>query len=327
MASTPTQDTNFLKALKADPAFLNATKTWVTAVLGTTPTPPPPPPPSPPPTSNAWPSLTSTGPAGINRTTFTPWPYSNQLGAADYSKFPTDSNDYHLIEGFDLTGAGIIYLAANTDHWRFRGCLHLGGGFRMEDPVNDVIFEYCEFGSTHPKTSVVSQTQGVDEPLVLWAGHRVEVSHCQLYHFGTAINNPWDNCNIHDCLIFNPRDPGTGSTADHTDGIILQNGSQGLIVHNCNIDNRLGQTDCIALFGNSVQSNVRITNNLMAGGGYCLYTGTPQNGVYDGNRFSTKYAANAGGFGPYTGDPTVNGSIWTNNKYIDPTGTIDGNNV
>jgi len=296
-------------------------------------------------TASSWPNLSTTGPAGIGRTTFTPWPFGGSLGTGDYSKFPTDANGMHLVEGYDFTHSniGTLAVAAGSKNWRFRGCLFLNTQLTVIDaggtPAANTLIEYCEFGTTDvAKTAVAHHSGGIDKPLILYNGHIGEISHCQFYHFASAILDPWDTWNIHDNYIFNPRDAGTGSTGDHTDCIILLSGSQNLTVNHNNIDNRLGQTDCIALFnnpGSGVHKNVRITNNMMAGGGFCMYggaanppdTGHVNGGIFTGNRFSTKYAANAGGFGPYTADPRSNGGTnitWSDNRFIDPTGTVDG---
>jgi hypothetical protein len=67
----------------------------------------------------------------------------------------------------------------------------------------------------------------------------------------------------------------------------------------------LSQTDAISLFEDfGVEANKLIKDNLVAGGGYSIYAGAQTGGPHSynirviGNRFSRRYYANGGQFGP-----------------------------
>jgi hypothetical protein len=102
-----------------------------------------------------------------------------------------------------------------------------------------------------------------------------------------------------------------------------------LIQHNT-VLNPNGQTDCIALFQDNAPpaiANKTITNNLLAGGGYCIYggqSGTEYAGlpatdiVVTNNKISTMYYANGGAFGPATAfSPGNSGNKWSGNVWYD----------
>ncbi len=117
-------------------------------------------------------------------------------------------------------------------------------------------------------------------------------------------------------------DPGF-IVGDHTNGIMSNGGNTGrlTITHNTVLINR-GQTDAIGLFEDfGVQQNRRITNNLLAGGGYAIYAGQKRGGpptsdiVISGNQISTMYYARGGYYGCaahfYTGGSD---NIWSGNR-------------
>ena len=113
-------------------------------------------------------------------------------------------------------------------------------------------------------------------------------------------------------------------TADHTNGIMSNGGGTALLTINHNtVFNDRGQTDAVALFEDfGVQTNRRVTNNLLAGGGYSLYGGQKAGGpassniVISGNRFGTGYFAQAGQYGPVTQfDSSGSGNVWSGNVW------------
>jgi hypothetical protein len=100
-------------------------------------------------------------------------------------------------------------------------------------------------------------------------------------------------------------DPGF-IAGDHTNGVMSNGGSVPLtITHNTVFNNRT-QTDAIALFEDfSAQANRTVTNNLLAGGGYCIYGGNTKtsngptsNIVITGNVIATNYFPKGGANGP-----------------------------
>jgi hypothetical protein len=112
---------------------------------------------------------------------------------------------------------------------------------------------------------------------------------------------------------------------DHVNGIVSDAGVAGglTITHNT-VFNPAGQTDAIALFEDfGAQFDVRITDNLLAGGGYTIYGGanadrwTPSNIVITGNRFARTYYLKGGFYGPAAAVATSgqNGDIWSGNVW------------
>jgi hypothetical protein len=103
---------------------------------------------------------------------------------------------------------------------------------------------------------------------------------------------------------------------DHFDGFQSDGGLNSVINHNT-IRNPCGQTSAVLLCGTSQTcTNLRITNNLVAGGGYSIYCSQPgktntATEVVTGNRIAKTYYATGGYYGPMA--------------YCEETGTLSGN--
>ena len=106
----------------------------------------------------------------------------------------------------------------------------------------------------------------------------------------------------------------------HYDGFQSDGGNNITINHNT-IRNPCGQTSAILMSTNTSRiSNVTITNNLLAGGGYTLYcSGSPTypavagTEVVTGNRFAKTFFAKGGYWGATTGCETAttfSGNVW-----------------
>jgi hypothetical protein len=114
---------------------------------------------------------------------------------------------------------------------------------------------------------------------------------------------------------------------DHLNGIVSDAGvAAGLTITHNTVFNPAGQTDAIALFEDfSAQLDVKITGNLLAGGGYTIYGGanadrwTPANIVITGNRFARTYYLQGGFYGPAAAVAPSgrNGDIWSGNVWDD----------
>ncbi len=136
------------------------------------------------------------------------------------------------------------------------------------------------------------------------------------FHFG-------DNIAIEDsyCTAYPDNASASQITAfcerpSHIDGMQSDGGSNITLNHNT-IFNQCGETSAILMSTNtSPISNVRITNNLMAGGGYTLYCNAGSKVSSEaviGNRFSKLFFPNGGYWGPTTGCEDANvysGNIW-----------------
>ena len=83
---------------------------------------------------------------------------------------------------------------------------------------------------------------------------------------------------------------------EHFDGLQTNGASDATIRHNT-VRNPCSQTSAIALFG--TVRDVTIEDNLVAGGGYSLYCGSPgaTNVVVSGNRFAGTWYPKSGYFG------------------------------
>lgn len=114
---------------------------------------------------------------------------------------------------------------------------------------------------------------------------------------------------------------------DHVNGFTSNGGSTQLTIRHNTVFNQHPQTDAISLFQDfGPQSNRLITNNLLAGGGYSLYAGanagkesTATNIAVTNNRFSTKFYARGGSYGPFTAYVSGQGNAWSGNVW-DETG-------
>lgn len=103
---------------------------------------------------------------------------------------------------------------------------------------------------------------------------------------------------------------------------VASNGGGGITVRHNTILNRFPQTATVALYQDfGTQRDNLITQNLLAGGGYCFYGGQgPKGGTrnirFVGNRLSRHYFPNCGSFGVVamftSTDPgnTFSGNIW-----------------
>ena len=113
---------------------------------------------------------------------------------------------------------------------------------------------------------------------------------------------------------------------DHINGTTSNGGTLASLTirHNTSF-NQFDQTDAISLFEDfGVQSNRIIDNNLMAGGGYCLYAGQNPGGIatfnikVTNNHFSRLYYPNCGSFGYLAAwNPNGTGNVWSNNIWDD----------
>lgn len=118
---------------------------------------------------------------------------------------------------------------------------------------------------------------------------------------------------------------------DHINGTTANGGSVLLkIVHNTSF-NQFSQTDAISLFEDfGVQANRVIDNNLVAGGGYCIYGGqnaggpTVSNIQITNNHFARLFYSNCGSFGYIAAwNPGAPGAVWSGNIW-DDTGAVVG---
>jgi len=185
--------------------------------------------------------------------------------------------------------------------------------------VNDATIRNCAISGTRP-------SGGTDPD----GGGRLQFAVKDVYGdtTGTAVLacNIWDTANsigllnglIQDNYV---HDMGY-IAADHVDCIIAE-ASSGLTIRHNTLLNAVNQTSCIALYSQTANSDhVTVDNNLMAGGGYCVYGGNdPFQGtfmVFTNNQFSTRYYSGGGSFGVLAHYASGNtGNQWTGNMWAD----------
>jgi hypothetical protein len=105
---------------------------------------------------------------------------------------------------------------------------------------------------------------------------------------------------------------------------VASNGSGGMTVRHNTILNQLDQTAAVAFYQDfGVQRNNLVQDNLLAGGGYCVYGGTGQKGGtsnirFIGNRFSRLFNPDCGHFGVVADfAPNDPGNAWSGNYWDD----------
>jgi hypothetical protein len=92
--------------------------------------------------------------------------------------------------------------------------------------------------------------------------------------------------------------------------------------------NALGQTSAVSIYQDfSRAHDVTLEDNLLAGGGYTLYGGggrfgRPTNIKIINNRFSRRYFAGGGAFGPVTSFVPGRGNVWRGNRWTEGGGSV-----
>jgi hypothetical protein len=154
----------------------------------------------------------------------------------------------------------------------------------------------------------------------------VTITANNIYHCASGINHFNAGGVIRGNYIHDLGHPCTSGDADcgHFNGIQLGAGTGPLMTIDRNtIFNPAPSTDCIMLANDDgPQRNRRITNNLLAGGGYSFYGSgwegaDARNIVVTGNRFSTLYFPNGGSFGPVAHWNDASDNVWSDNVWAD----------
>jgi hypothetical protein len=160
--------------------------------------------------------------------------------------------------------------------------------------------------------------------------------------FGTARGTVIDACNIYwarsaihltagvisNCYI---HDPGFVPD-DHINGILDPGSTEQLVIFGNTILNPINQTDAIILDPgrDSIRdvANKIIENNILAGGGYCIYGGqTPLNSFYNcafvNNYFSQIYYPSCGYFGMVAAwNSSASGVCWAGNEVYETSALV-----
>ena len=147
----------------------------------------------------------------------------------------------------------------------------------------------------------------------------VTIQKCNIYNVSTGIQmyrGLIEDNYIHDLGYI---------AGDHINGITSNASTGPLVIRHNTVFNQYSQTDAISLFEDfGVQRDALIENNMVAGGGYAIYggqnTGGPQtsNIIIKNNRFSRKFFASGGYWGPATAfSKSGPGNVWTGNVWDD----------
>lgn len=284
--------------------------------------------------SSPYPSASNTGPVagtvlkaigtGAGQVSSGPgWAYAN--GYVSITGAGTNFN------GFSLTGLPVAVFANNVT---IQNCVVSVGG-QSTFPVS---IQTDRNNNGNPITSFTIKNctvSGSDNNMnracacikdIYGGATGVLVQSCNLYWTATGLQvyagQLLDNY-IHD-LVCN------ATYGDHVNGIIVSGGTTPLLMQHNTILNSIGQTDCISLFQDNAPpaiANKTINNNVLAGGGYCLYGGQSgseyaglpaTNIVMTNNQVSTMYFPNGGAYGPVAYfTPGNSGNSWSGNVWYD----------
>jgi hypothetical protein len=239
------------------------------------------------------------------------WPDATNTGV------PSGTSLTVVNGNLDITTAGTV--VENKD---VRGCIHVTAPdvIIRKSKVSCADFYVIDNESTNLLIEDVTvDCQNLHHTGIVWSNYtarRVNVSACE--------NGLWAENNVviedsyvHDIIPYDP------VTDPHTDGIQIPSNSTNITIRH----NRIyGQYSSANSFGNSaifigtgpsnsMTSNITVTNNLLAGGGYTLYCnqgGRGTNSAYTDNRFSTIFSPKVGGIGPWTdcADENISGNVY-----------------
>ena len=274
-----------------------------------------------------YPSAATTGPAAGGYTSLTPQTAAQIHAAGPWPPWvqvigggpPSGSL---LVEACSFT-AGIDCYASNIS---FLGCqiatssVITGSVAALNIRGNNTLIQYCQISApdtmTRLETPIGSATGAsnltIDSCNLFWCSDGINIG-------GNASNVTITNNYIHDLIYYSP---------DHDDCILFEGSDSSVTIHNNTLLNPLDQTSCISLyqnFGTSGYSNVSITGNYLAGGGYCIYCGASGSGpltnmVFTGNVFSQQFWPAGGFYGPLAYQPNwgTSGNVWKDNQWVSP---------
>jgi hypothetical protein len=205
----------------------------------------------------------------------------------------------------------------------------------VADYGSNIVFAYSTFepstvaagpGPASPAAAPIANSQGYQYGIDQRYTGALTVENGDFWGFAQAIEFGFSSrsqpLTVSDSWIHNPRaDGGT----DHTDGILDSYGGVGYMVFNHNSIIGDGNTNGLALQGNSPYNHVTITNNYFSGYGYTVNSGQntlSSDMVFTGNVWGADIKPN---FGPLYGgamyDTPGLGGAWSNNKIEVPAGT------
>jgi len=153
---------------------------------------------------------------------------------------------------------------------------------------------------------------------------RVNISRCE-NGIWMEVRATIEDSFIHNLICYN------SATDPHIDGVQIATRATNILIQHNRIYGdcdgaTAGQGGNSAVFANgnpSGESNVTVTNNILAGGTYTLYCnqgGKGINNIYSNNRFSTIFRPNVGVYGPWDqcSDETIVGNVYNETGQLLP---------
>ena len=268
-----------------------------------------------------FPNAATTGPAAGGYT-LTAQTAATIPATSPYPSWVTgpDGNGFLHVTGCQFTGE-VDCLAPNVI---FTGCdfsapfgqyglsLRGSGGYTVQ---------YCSAHGANP-SALGRLTAGIDTDTNGGATTMtgLVIDHCNIYWGRIGLNTDTDTVSV--TITNNYFHDVTYYPNDHSENMINGTNSSNVVIANNTILNPLSQTATIGSHTTGF-SNVSVTGNLIAGGGYAVYLGDTDsvNVVVTGNYFSTMYFPNCGLFGAaYPTSPPPYGSggnVWSGNVWYD----------
>ena len=254
-----------------------------TASTGAPSTPPPSDPSTPPPSGgpSGYPDETNTGAKG------TLTPRSGDI---------TVNVNGTILENIDLKGAIRVY----ADNVTIRNVKITTGGYWpiLFDGTGGVVEDSTIVGTVDSQACVGGSGMTIRRLNCSGAGDGVKL----------GSDSTMTDSYIHDL--------GTGPES-HNDGCEL--GSKNVTVRHNTILNAQGQTAAVFIGASAPSTNILVEDNVLAGGGYTVYGPDPgsSNVRVVNNKFSTRYFAKSGFYGPVAYWKTGSGNEWSGNVWMD----------
>lgn len=256
---------------------------------------------------SAWPNASNTGHehAPGYPGSLTPFTGTIQSGQTyQYKDFPS--------------GVGVGSAGSPVTNVTFRGCRFRSNAVDDANVAvygDDITFDYSTFEPSAVNAPPTPYAKGYQYGIDVRTAGKVTVDHSNFWGWGNGIQfgsstqakpfvvkNSW----FHDA-----REDGG---VDHTDAILENYGGQSYMLFDHNTIVSAGNTNGLALQGDSY-ANVTVTNNYFSGFGYTVAVGTKSgntNVVFTDNTFGTDIEP---GYGPLYGWQSGTGNTWRRNKW------------
>ena len=208
----------------------------------------------------------------------------------------TVNDDGTILENIDLKGAIRVY----ADNVTIRNVKITTGGYWpiLFDGTGGVVEDSTIVGTVDSQACVGGSGMTIRRLNCSGAGDGVKL----------GSDSTMTDSYIHDL--------GTGPES-HNDGCEL--GSSNVTVRHNTILNAQGQTAAVFIGASAPSMNILVEDNVLAGGGYTVYGPDPGSSTvkFVNNKFSTRYFAKSGFYGPVAYWKTGSGNEWSGNVWMD----------